>query len=235
MDLHIAGKTGLVTGASAGIGRAIAKALAAEGVKLAVVARRRQLLESLQAEIGAPLVIIECDLIEEDAAARIAAAALTGLGSVDILVNNAGFGSHGYFHQLNLDTQLEMIQLNITSLTHLTHLLLPQMIEKKWGRILNVASTAAFQPGPMMAVYYATKAYVLLLSEAISNELKGTGVSVTALCPGPTHTQFSKRARVDGMHLFNENLVMSAMDVAKFGHRALLDGKAVVVPGLKTK
>jgi uncharacterized protein len=162
-------------------------------------------------------------------------AAVEAAGPVDVLVNNAGFGFHGMFWQIPLERQLQMIQLNMTTLTELTYRLLPGMIERKRGRILNVASTAAFQPGPLMAVYYATKAYVLSLSEALSNELKGTGVSVTALCPGPTATEFQKTADLKNIPLLKSGMMMSAGSVAEKGYRALMREKRIAIPGFMNK
>ena len=155
--------------------------------------------------------------------------------TVDVLVNNAGFGESKPFVEQDLRRIMEMIQLNMTTLTQLTRLILPRMIAAKQGRILNVASTAAFAPGPLMAVYYATKAYVLSFSEAIGNELKGTGVTVTALCPGPTRTGFATAAGVTNTNLFNAPGVMDAAPVAEAGYRGCMSGKAVVIPGLLNK
>jgi hypothetical protein len=151
---------------------------------------------------------------------------------VDVLVNNAGFGQYGFFAENDLGECLRQIQLNVTTLTHLTRLYLPAMIERKNGKILNVASTAAFQPGPLMAVYFATKAYVLHFSEALANELSGTGVTVTCLCPGPTATEFHKRARASGQRLLKFG-AMDARTVAEDGYRALLADKPVVISGFK--
>jgi len=151
---------------------------------------------------------------------------------VDVLVNNAGFGQYGLFAESDLEECLRQIQLNVTTLTHLTRLYLPAMIGRKNGRILNVASTAAFQPGPLMAVYFATKAYVLHFSEAIANELDGTGVTVTCLCPGATATEFHKRANATGMRLLRMGS-MDARTVAEEGYRALMAGKPLVISGFK--
>jgi hypothetical protein len=151
---------------------------------------------------------------------------------VDVLVNNAGFGQYGMFAENDLEECLRQIQLNVTTLTHLTRLYLPAMIARKSGGILNVASTAAFQPGPLMAVYFATKAYVLHFSEALANELDGTGVSVTCLCPGPTATEFHKRANATGMRLLKFGS-MDARTVAEDGYRGLVAGKPVVISGFK--
>jgi short-subunit dehydrogenase len=149
-----------------------------------------------------------------------------------VLVNNAGFGQYGMFAENDLEECLRQIQLNVTTLTHLTRLYLPAMIERKCGRILNVASTAAFQPGPLMAVYFATKAYVLSLSEALANELGGSGVTVTCLCPGPTATEFQKRANITGIRLTRYGC-MDARTVAEDGYRALMAGKPMVISGFR--
>jgi short-subunit dehydrogenase len=154
-------------------------------------------------------------------------------GNIDILVNNAGFGWRGEFANMNPADALEMIQVNITSLTHLTRIFLAGMIERKHGRILNVASTAAFQPGPLMATYYASKAYVLNFSLALTEELQGTGVTVTALCPGPTATGFGKRAGFTNEKILGGALSMNASAVALQGYKGLMKGKPLVISGWK--
>ena len=152
--------------------------------------------------------------------------------SVDVLVNDAGFGVYGPFAETAIGKELEMIQVNVMALTHLTKLLLAGMRARRAGRILNVASTAAFQPGPLMAVYYASKAYVLSFTEALANELAGSGVTVTALCPGPTITEFQKHAGVAQTRLFRSMLVMNASEVARAGYEGMLRGKRLVIPGV---
>ena len=154
---------------------------------------------------------------------------------IEVLVNNAGFGLGGEFADTNLQRELEMIQVNIAALTHLTKLFLPPMIKRRSGRVLNVASTAAFQPGPLMAVYYATKAYVLSFSEALSEELRNSAVTVTALCPGPTHTDFADTAEMGRSRLFNTFGIADAADVAKYGYDAMMQGKRLAIPGIKNK
>jgi short-subunit dehydrogenase len=153
---------------------------------------------------------------------------------IDILINNAGFGGHGRFDRENVDEILGMLQVNIVALTHLARLFLPPMIERRHGRVMNLASTAAFQPGPLMAVYYASKAYVLSLSEAISSELKRTGVTVTAVCPGPTETEFQKRAGVEKSRIFQAHM-MDSMTVARIAYDAMMKGKRVAITGFKNK
>jgi hypothetical protein len=151
---------------------------------------------------------------------------------IDYLINNAGFGDFGFFAQSNWDKQLQMINLNITTLTHLTHLFLPAMIKNKYGRVMNVASTAAFQPGPTMSVYYATKAFVLHFSEAIANELEGSGVTVTALCPGATESGFQSAAAMEESKLVKGKKLPSSAEVAQYGFNAMMNGKKVAIHGM---
>jgi short-subunit dehydrogenase len=188
-------KTALVTGASSGIGLDLAKRFAAEGYDVALVARSegklKEVAAALEAEHKVRAHVVTADLAKAGAAdALVAALDARGI-DVDVLVNNAGYASYGAFAETDLADELAMIQVNVVVLTHLTKLLVRKMVAKRSGRVLNVASTAAFQPGPLMAVYYATKAYVLSFSEAIAEELRDTGVTVTALCPGPTRTAFA--------------------------------------------
>lgn len=229
-------KTALITGASFGIGQELARIFARENHNLVLVARSadklRQLASELEKAHGTRSLILASDLTEPGSPAYLLDQTTRADIQVDVLVNNAGFGQYGMFAESDLEECLRQIQLNVTTLTHLTRLYLPGMIERKSGRILNVASTAAFQPGPLMAVYFATKAYVLHLSEALANELHGTGVTVTCLCPGPTATEFHKRANATGQRL----LKFGAMDprtVAEDGYRALMAGKPVVISGFK--
>jgi short-subunit dehydrogenase len=153
---------------------------------------------------------------------------------IEVLINNAGFGSLGPFPETPIDRQLEMLRLNVAALTHLTHLFLPPMLERRRGRILNVASTAGLQPGPWMAVYYASKAYVLSFTEAIAEELRGTGVTSTALLPGPTRTQFQSRAEMAGSRLIRLGMA-DPRSVAEAGYRGMEAGRAVVIPGISNK
>jgi short-subunit dehydrogenase len=155
--------------------------------------------------------------------------------NVDVLVNNAGFGAFGKFANQSLAEELNMMQLNMTALVILTRLYLPEMISAGNGKIMNVASTAAFQPGPLMAIYFATKAFVLSFSEAIANELEGTGVTVTALCPGPTASDFQERANMQNSGLVKGKKMMDARTVAEIGYRGMLAGKTIVIPGLGNK
>jgi len=226
----------LVSGASSGIGWELVKLFAENRDDLVLVARRRKKLDQLgrdlNAAFGVTVRVIAKDLANPKAPTEIAQELSTGGVKVDMLVNDAGFGVYGPFSQTDGAKELEMLQVNITALTQLTKLFLPAMLERRSGRILNLASTAAFQPGPLMAVYYATKAYVLSFSEALANELAGTGVTVTALCPGPTETEFQKEAGLEKTRLFSSPFVRDARSVARAGYEGMLSGKRIVIPGL---
>jgi hypothetical protein len=227
----------IVTGASAGIGREVARVLAREGHDLVLVARREaqltEVAEELKAQYDAASTIAAVDLSAPDAADQVMAV-LAGR-AVDVLVNNAGFGGVGAFSSRARDDDMRMVAVNVVALTDLTKLVLPGMVARRRGRILNIASTAAFQPGPFMAVYYATKAYVLSLSQALAEELSGTAVTVTCLCPGVTETEFHGVAGTDAQPLTSGPLAMSAAAVAEAGYRAMTRGRLVVVPGLHNK
>jgi short-subunit dehydrogenase len=229
-------KTALITGASFGIGAEFARIFAREGYNLVLVARTadklRQVASELEKAHGTRSLILAADLTDPGAPAYVIDQTTRADIQVDVLVNNAGFGQYGFFAQNDLEECLRQIQLNVTTLTHLTRLYLPAMIERESGGVLNVASTAAFQPGPLMAVYFATKSYVLFFSEAIANELHGTGVSVTCLCPGATATEFHKRANATGMRLLKFG-TMNAQTVAEDGYRAFVAGRPVVISGFK--
>ena len=229
----------LVTGASGGIGLELAKLLAADGFDLILVARNREKLEAIVHEFAetyhVKVTALTKDLAKPQAVSEIVQAVEDNGRSIDVLINNAGLGLFGLFHEQPLDKLLEMLQVNVVSLTELTRQLLPRMVEQGCGRVLNVASTAAFQPGPLMAVYYASKAYVLHFSEAIGEELRGTGITVTALCPGPTATGFEKSAAMEGSKLFSGGRVMTAEQVARIGYSAMWDGRAVVIPGFTNR
>jgi short-subunit dehydrogenase len=223
----------LITGASAGLGAEFARQCSARGDALILVARRRDRLEALAAELGGEVHVLAQDLSEPGAAGRlIDTIGRLGL-PVETLINNAGFGLVGRFAELPRERQRQMIDLNIGTLTELAHLLLPAMIERRRGFILNVASTAAFQPGPNFAVYFATKAYVLSFTEALHQELKGSGVHVTALCPGPTATEFGGVAGFKSA-AFNR-LAAAPGPVVRAGLAGLARNKAIVVPGLLNK
>ena len=229
----------LVTGASSGIGWEIAKLFAEDRQDLVLVARNRKKLEQLARDLtsafGVSVRVMVKDLSDPKVPPQIFAELAQVKIEVDALVNNAGFGVYGPFAQTDIDKELDMIEVNVKAVTHLAKLALPGMLGRKKGRILNVASTAAFQPGPLMAVYYATKAYVLSFSEAIANELEGSGVTVTALCPGPTETEFQKDAGLEETRLFTGPLVSDARSVARAGYEGMKRGRRIVIPGIGNK
>ena len=231
--------TALITGASGGIGAELAKIFAREGFDVVLVARRKEELEKLAGELakshGVTATAIAADLTKPGAADELFAETKKRKLDVDALVNNAGFGTYGHFLELDLARELQEIQLNVVALTHLTKLFGGPMAERKRGWILNVASTAGFQPGPLMAVYYATKAYVLSLSEALTTELKPLGIHVTALCPGPTESGFQSAAKMQESMLFKRLAVADAASVAEQGFRGVMRGRAVVVTGMLNK
>jgi short-subunit dehydrogenase len=228
--------TALITGASSGIGFELARLAAINRHDVVLVARDADRLAyvatSLRNAHGVDCVVVPTDLAEPSAYARLTEELASRNIDVDILINNAGFGSRGRFTSLDLQRQLDMIQVNLTTVVALTRLLLTGMMERKRGRVLNVASTAAFQPGPNMAVYYATKAFLLHFSEGLSEELAGTGIGVTCLCPGPTRSEFAARANVDRLRAFRLT-AMDAAEVAEVGWRGLMAGRAVVIPGFR--
>ena len=230
--------TALVTGASSGLGEEFARLLAQRQIDVVLVARREDRLSSLAAELteahGIRAQVVALDLADPGAAAELKREYDYRQQQIDFLINNAGFASHGEFAQSDLSTQLDMLQVNITVLTELTRRFLPGMLSHGRGRVLNVASTAAFMPGPLMAVYYASKAYVLSFSEALSEEVRGSGVYVTALCPGPVETGFQARAKLEKSKLFSgpaRSAMLSAHEVARQGTEAMLRGEAVHVAG----
>lgn len=229
-------QTVLITGASAGIGTDFARLYAAQGHNLVLVARRLDKLNALAQSLRETHKV-EVTVLSQDLAAPAAAASLleqlesAGL-QIDILVNNAGFGLRGNVVDLDCQRQADMIQLNCTVLTELSRLLLPGMLSRGQGGILNVASTAAFQPGPHMAVYYASKAYVLMFSEALHEECRGTGVKVSCLCPGATATEFADVADMNDSLLFRMG-TMSSTQVAEIGIQGLDRNKAIAIAGLK--
>lgn len=229
-------KTALITGASGGIGLELARIHASKGEDLILVARSADRLEELKTNLerkyGIKVYNIEKDLSVKDAAKEVFNEVNNQNISIDYLVNNAGFGDFGLFENCEWDKQERMINLNITALVHLTKLFLPGMITRGGGKILNVASLAAFQPGPTMSVYFASKAFVLSFSEALNNELKGKGITVTALCPGSTKTKFHEVTLGDPK-LVKERKMQSAEEVALIGYRAMMEGKPVVIPGFK--
>lgn len=230
----------LVTGASSGIGADLARELARHGHDLVLAARRIEPMRVLADELrglGAESTVIATDLSRPGAAGTLAGDLTARALTVDVLVNNAGLGAGGPFHESDRARVSEMLQVNVVALAELTHALLPGMVKRGKGRVMFVASTAAFQPGPSMAVYCASKAFVLSFGEAISYELRGTGVTVTTLCPGPTLTEFTDVAKTGSSALFESPFasVMTSAEVARQGYRALASGKRVHVAGLVNK
>ena len=230
-------QTALVTGASGGIGYELAKLFAEDHHNLVLVARSASRLTQvggeLQRQFGISATPIPLDLTASPAPQFLFDQLQREGIAVDILVNNAGYGVLGEFAKVSLEESLGRIQLNVTALTHLTKLFLGPMIERHSGKIMNVGSTAGFQPGPLMAVYYATKAYVISFSEALANELKGSGVMVTCLCPGPTDTGLTARAGTGNTVLFKKMRPMDAKTVARDGYRGLMAGKTIVISGFR--
>jgi short-subunit dehydrogenase len=230
-------QTALITGASAGLGYEFAKLFARDKYNLVLVARSgpklAELAEELRQRHGVSVKTIPLDLGLPRAAQDLFEETQRAGLHVDILVNNAGYGKSGEFAAIPLEEDYGQIQLNVTALTLLTKLYLGPMLERRSGKIMNVASTAAFQPGPLMAVYYATKAYVLSFSEAIAEELRNSGVQVTCFCPGATLTEFQKRAETENSRLFKQLAPMDAKTVADDGYRALMAGKSLAISGFK--
>ena len=223
----------LITGASAGLGVDFARQLAAKGYRLVLVARRKDRLDALAGELGHARAVA-CDLGAPGAVAELMADIKAAGETVSLLVNNAGFGLGGKFARLDGARQRSMIDLNCGALTELAHAVLPDMLAKRKGAILNVASTAAFQPGPGMAVYFATKAFVLSFTEALQEELRTTGITVSALCPGPTTTEFGAAAGLAPNGAIDK-LSANAADVVRAGLDGLDAKRAVVIPGLLNK
>lgn len=227
----------LITGASGGIGLELAKLCAKDGHNLVLVARRKEVLEkeatALRQEHGIEVLTVAADLSEPRAAATVWAKASSAY-EIAMLINNAGIGLYGEFLHTDVKKEAAMMQLNMICLTELTKLALPNMRARTSGKILNIASVAAFLPGPLMAVYYATKAYVLSFSEALAEECRHTGVTVTTLCPGPTATGFEKKANLGASVLFGGRLLQPE-DVAMAGYKGMMKGKAIVLPGLRQK
>ena len=231
-------ETVLITGASSGIGLELARCFAADGSRLILVARNTAAMEALAVELRklhkVEVRVLTADLSLPETPQRIFAELTAQKISVDVLVNNAGFGAHGAFVEMDLPRQLGMLQVNITALMELTGLFLPGMIGRQRGGILNVGSVAGFLPGPGMTVYFATKAFVLSFTEALSEELVGSGLKFSVLCPGPTESNFGNVARGTKVRQLN-TAKMTAQSVAVYGHRAFRDGKVTAVPGLQNK
>lgn len=229
-------QTVLITGASGGIGYELAKLFARDHHNLVLAARSAdkldQVANELQGSYGITVRAVALDLADEPAPKFLFDQMQQEGIAVDILINNAGFGAFGEFAQMRREDILGQINLNIRALTELTRYFAVPMVSRRRGRIMNVASTAGFQPGPLMAVYYATKAYVISFSEAIANELRDAGVSVTCFCPGATHTGFARRAGNDQSRLFKKLGAMSADQVALDGYRAVMEGRTLAISGV---
>lgn len=229
--------TALVTGASRGIGYELARLFAGTGYDVVLVARTesdlREAADHFADRFGAGTWVIPTDLSDPDAPRELYDECADRGIEVDVLVNNAGFGTHGPFVESDVETELDQIRVNAAAPTHLTRLFLADMVERGDGKVLNVASSAAFAPGPRMAVYYATKSYLLSFSESVAREVRNRGVTVTALCPGPVETGFQDRAGNEEMNLYRVD--QSARTVATEGYRGLMRGETVVVPGLAMK
>ena len=238
LPLRRQGETVLITGASSGIGRELARLFASDGADLVLIARSegrlRDLAGELAATYGVTAQVVPADLSRPASPGEIAEALTQRQIQVDVLVHNAGFGAHGPIAAIGAGRQLDMIEVNVAALTQLTALLLPGMLERRRGAILNVASTAAFQPGPYQAVYCATKAYVLSFTEALAEEIRGSGVRVSCLAPGATDTGFAAEAGTQGTRLFRRG-VMDPGRVARAGHDGMRRGRTLVIPGLRNR
>ena len=228
-------KTALITGASNGIGLELAKVHASKGGNLVLVARNKSKLDELKIELENQYKIkvhtIGKDLSLPTAAQEVYDETKQLNIQIDYLINNAGFGDYGMFVDLDWNKQAQMIQLNITTLTHFTHLYLQDMVRRGEGKIMNVASTAAFQSGPTMAVYFATKAFVLNFSEAVDNEVRDKGVTVTTLCPGPTESGFQAAAAMEESALVKGRKFPSSKEVAVYGYESMMNGKTIAIHG----
>jgi short-subunit dehydrogenase len=233
------GITALITGGSSGIGLALAREIAAHGHDVVLSARNRDALEAaagaIEGKYGVRADVIPADLRSADAADKLYQTISNQKLDIGILVNNAGFGLGGEFLETDLQREVEMIQVNITAVTQLTKMFAAGMVRRRSGRVMNVASTAAFQPGPLMAVYYATKAYVLSFSQAVAEELRDTGVTVTALCPGATATAFAETAEISNTRLFTRLGVDDAESVAAYGYKAMMRGERIAIPRLRDR
>ena len=232
-------KTALITGASSGIGLELAEICARQGENLVLVARNiiklNELKSKLEKQYKVKVLNISKDLSLPNSAQQVYDEINQQNISIDYLINNAGFGDYGMFYETDWNKEMKMINLNIATLTHLTKLYLKDMVPKGEGKIMNVASTAAFQSGPTMAVYYATKAFVLSFSEAVSNEVRDKGISITVLCPGATKSGFQDAAELNQSKLVRGRKLPSSKEVAEFGYKAMMKGKTVAIHGLLNK
>jgi len=228
----------LITGASSGIGMELARIHASKGGDLVIVARRRERLDELKAELegkyGITVAVIDMDLSEPGVSVELFREITERGIEVEYLVNNAGFGRYGVFHETELESDRDMVRLNVVTLTELARLFLTGMVERNRGRVLNVASMSGFVPGPFQAVYYATKAYVVSLSESVAEELRGTGVTMTVLCPNATRTEFAEVSHSEDSPVFRMGAA-SARSVADYGYRAMMRGKRVAIPGITNR
>ncbi len=234
--IHETKDTALITGASSGIGLELARIFARNGHNLILVAHREERLnavcEQLFSQYGVECHAITLDLSSPDSAKQLYEQVTEKNFIIEILVNNAGFGTWGLFWENDEEKEIREMQLNMSSLALLTKYFLREMVARGSGKILNVASTAAFQPGPMMAVYYASKSFVASFSEAVSKEAEGTGVTVSVLCPGPTETEFQRHAGMANMHLLKSIFMMDATSVAEKAYAGMMRGKRMIIPGL---
>jgi len=233
-------KTALITGPTSGIGFEFVSLFAEDNIDLVLVARRQEILEKIKKDVirkyKINVVIFPIDLSVMGSAEKVYKFCLKNNLEIDYLVNNAGFGAYGFFSENSIELEKEMIQLNITSLTELTKYFSLDMKKRGFGKIMNVASTASFQPGPLMSVYCATKHYVVAFSEAIAEEFKNSGVSITTLCPGPTISGFQKRAGFrEDAKLFNSPTTASSKQVALFGYKKMMNNKRIVIYGFANK
>jgi short-subunit dehydrogenase len=230
--------TVLITGCTSGIGYELTLLFAEKGHPLILVARNEERMTSLcdwlRQKYQTKLLPIVADLSDLDAPKSIYESVKSASWQVDILINNAGVGIYGYFYETSLLEERKMSMLNMVALTELTKYFLPGMRERESGKILNVASTAAFQPGPLMSVYFASKAYVLSFSEALREEVRREGITVTTLCPGPTRTGFQEKANMEHSPLFDKK-IMSANTVAEEAYKGLMKGKSIIIPGFGNK
>ena len=226
----------IVTGTSRGIGLELAKIHASKGGDLVLVARNKSKLDEIKTELEkqykVSVHIISKDLSLTNSVQEVYNETIKENIQIDYLINNAGFGDFGMFVETDWNKELQMINLNITTLTHFTKLYLQDMIKRSSGKIMNVASTAAFQSGPTMAVYFATKAYVLSFTEAVSNEVSDKGITVTALCPGATETGFQTAGGMEESNLFKGKKLPTAKQVADYGYRSMIKGKTVAIHGM---
>lgn len=232
-------KTALITGASSGIGKALAQEFARNDYNLVIIAEKAGELtgtrQELEEKFHVEITDIPMDLTYEQSVQEIYEHLQDRNIQIDVLVNNAGVGQREKFHETDISKDIKIIRLNIEALVRLTKLFVKDMVSRGEGKILNLGSIAGFQPGPLLAVYHASKAFIVSFSEAISNELEGTGVTVTALCPGPTDTNFFSRADMENTRILEEGTVMEPEEVARAGYEAMMDGETIIIPGMKNK